>query len=67
VTVSVRWIPLVTAAYGTRVARPAETTMLARDGDGSGPNRWVRPVLTRHCFVGKPSKTARQPGVTSSL
>ena len=26
VAVSVRWIPLVTAAYGTRVARPARTT-----------------------------------------
>ena len=29
VIVVVRWIPLVTAAYGTRVARPARTTMLA--------------------------------------
>jgi len=28
VTVAVRWIPLVTAAYGTRVARPARTTTL---------------------------------------
>ena len=27
VTVIVRWIPLVTAAYGTRVARPARITM----------------------------------------
>jgi hypothetical protein len=35
VTVSVHWIPLVTAAYGTRVARPARTTTLAPDGDGS--------------------------------
>jgi hypothetical protein len=32
VTVSVRRIPLVTAAYGTRVARPARTTMLGRPG-----------------------------------
>jgi hypothetical protein len=35
VTVTVRWIPLVTAAYGTRVARPARTTTLLPDGDGT--------------------------------
>jgi hypothetical protein len=35
VTVTVRCIPLVTAAYGTRVARPARTTRLAPGGDGS--------------------------------
>jgi hypothetical protein len=35
VTVTIRWIPLVTAACGTWVARPARTTMLA-PGDGSG-------------------------------
>jgi hypothetical protein len=35
VTVSVRWIPLMTAAYGTRVARPARTTKLARGAVGS--------------------------------
>jgi hypothetical protein len=35
VTVTVRWIPLVTAAYGTRVARPARTTMLRPGNDGS--------------------------------
>jgi len=28
VTVTVRYIPLVTAAYGTRVARPVRTTRL---------------------------------------
>jgi hypothetical protein len=33
VTVTDRYIPLVTAAYGTRVARPAKT-MLAPGGDG---------------------------------
>jgi hypothetical protein len=27
-TVTIRWIPLVTAAYGTRVARPARKSML---------------------------------------
>jgi hypothetical protein len=35
VTVSVRWIPLVTAAYGTQVARPARTKMPAPGGDSS--------------------------------
>jgi hypothetical protein len=35
VTVTVRCIPLVTAAYGTRVARPVRTTRLAPGGDGS--------------------------------
>jgi hypothetical protein len=35
VTVTVREIPLVTAAYGTWVARPARATMLALGGDGS--------------------------------
>ena len=28
VTVTVRYIPLVTAAYGTRVARPVRTTTI---------------------------------------
>ena len=35
VTLIDRCIPLVTAAYGTRVARPARTTTLPPDGDGS--------------------------------
>jgi hypothetical protein len=35
VTVTDRCIPLVTAAYGMRVARPARTTRLAPGGDGS--------------------------------
>jgi hypothetical protein len=35
VTVIVRWILLVTAAYGTRVARAARTTILAPGGDRS--------------------------------
>jgi hypothetical protein len=38
VTVIVRWIPLVTAAYGTRVARPARTTMLRHLLDDLRPN-----------------------------
>jgi hypothetical protein len=45
VTVAVRWIPLVTAAYGTRVARKARTTMVGRGGDGFHLNRRVRPIL----------------------
>jgi hypothetical protein len=43
VTVTDRWIPLVTAAYGTRMARPARTTTLAHGGDGSRLVRRVRP------------------------
>jgi hypothetical protein len=45
VTVTDRWIPLVTAAYpyGTRVARPARTTSLAYGGDGSQLGPRVRP------------------------
>jgi hypothetical protein len=64
VTVSVRWIPLVTAAYGTQVARPARTTTLARDGDGSsstagrGPSSvtiasWARGPRARGSRVGR--------------
>ena len=60
VTVSVRWIPLVTAAYGTRVARPARTTMLAPGGDGSQLDRRVRPVLGDHRLVGKSPEGSRQ-------
>jgi hypothetical protein len=37
VTVTIRWIPLVTAACGTRVARPARTTWLGPGGDSSRP------------------------------
>jgi hypothetical protein len=43
-TVTDRYIPLVTAACGTRVARPARTTTLAPDGDGSQLGRRVTPV-----------------------
>jgi hypothetical protein len=50
VTVTVRWIPLVTAACGTRVARPARTTMLPPGGDGSqrpqGEARPRRPTVS---------------------
>jgi hypothetical protein len=61
VTVTVRWIPLVTAAYGTRVARPASTAMLAPGGDGSRLDRRVRPVLDDHRLVGKSPEGSWQP------
>jgi hypothetical protein len=35
VTVTDRCIPLLTAAYGRRVARPVRTTRLAPEGNGS--------------------------------
>jgi hypothetical protein len=44
-TVTVRWIPLVPAAYGTQVARPARTTSFGRGGDGSQLVPRVTPVL----------------------
>ena len=46
VTVTLRYVPLVTAAYGTQVAHgAARTTVLAPGGDGSQVDRRVRPVL----------------------
>jgi hypothetical protein len=48
-----RWIPLVTAAYGTWVARPARMSMLPRDCDGSRLGQRVRPVLGDQRLVGK--------------
>jgi hypothetical protein len=53
VTVAVRWIPLVTAAYGTRVARPARTTRLTSGGAGSQLGPRVRPVAGDHRLVGR--------------
>src|SRR5215208_7308610 len=54
VTVVDRQIPLLTAAYGTRVARPARTTRIASGGgDGSPLGKTVRPVLGDHGVVGK--------------
>jgi hypothetical protein len=52
-TVIIRWIPLVTAACGTRVARPAKTTMLAPGGDGSQLSRRVRPIPGNRFIVAK--------------
>jgi hypothetical protein len=48
-----RCIPLVTAAYGTRVAWPAKTTVLRPGGDGSQLGQRVRPVPSDHGLVGK--------------
>jgi hypothetical protein len=56
VTVIDRYIPLVTAPYGTWVARPARTTRLARGGEGSQLSARVRFVLGDDCFVGKSPK-----------
>jgi hypothetical protein len=57
VTVSVRWIPLVTAAYGTQVARPARTTMLALAA--TAPARLLgeaRPSATPASLQGPPAR-----------
>jgi hypothetical protein len=52
-SVAVRWGPFRTAVTGTLVARlfrrPAPGGAV-----GSQRDRWVRPVLGNHCFVGKP-------------
>jgi hypothetical protein len=56
VTVTVRCIPLVTAAYGTRVARTARTTMVGRGGDGFHLNSRVRLIL------GDPLPRGQEPG-----
>ena len=63
-TVVVRWIPLVSATYGTRVARPARTTLLVLGGDGSQLNRRVRPVLADHRLVAKSVEGSRQAGIS---
>jgi hypothetical protein len=60
-TVTVRWIPLVTAACGTWVARPARTTMPAPGGDGSQLSRRVRPVPGDGFIVAKSPEGSRQP------
>jgi hypothetical protein len=57
-----RYIPLVTATYGTRVARAARTTMLPRGCNGSQLAQRVRPVLGNHRLVGKNPEGSRQPG-----
>ena len=61
VTVSVRWIPLVTAAYGTWVARPVRATMLHLVA--MAPAGWEgEAVLGDHRLVGKSPEGSRQLG-----
>jgi hypothetical protein len=60
VTVIVRWIPLVTAACGTRVARRRERRSFARGGDGSRLVRWVRPSSVTTASWAR-ARRARQP------
>ena len=61
-TVIVRCIPLVTAAYGTWVARPARTTTLPHGGNGFQLAQRGEAVLGDHCPVGKSPEGSRQPG-----
>ena len=61
VTVTDRYVPLVTAAYGMWVARPARNDDASHWGDGSQLGQRVRPVLGSQPIVGKPLQTARQP------
>jgi hypothetical protein len=60
VTVTVRSIPLMTAAYGMWVARPARTTILAPGGDGSNSAAGRGPSSGDHCIVGKGQEGSRQ-------
>ena len=62
VTVIVRWIPPVPAAYGTRVARPARTTMLDLAATAPSSTWRVRPDPGDHRLVGKSPEGSRQPG-----
>jgi hypothetical protein len=63
VTVTVRQIPLVTAAYGTRVARTSgRSATFGRGGDGSQLSQRVSPVLGDHCLMGKSPEGSRQSG-----
>jgi hypothetical protein len=56
------WIPLVTAACGTRVARPVRTTMLEPGGDGSSAPKGRGPSSVTRRLVGKSPEGSRQPG-----
>ena len=60
VTVIIRWIPLVTAACGTRVARPARTRMLAPGNDGSQLGRMDLSLVTTA------SRASREGGAAAS-
>ena len=60
VTVIVRWIPLVTAAYGTWVARPVGEPRRSHLAVTAPAHSWVRPVLGDHRLVGKSLEGSRQ-------
>jgi hypothetical protein len=62
VTVTVRWIPLVTAAYGTWVARPARTTMVGTCRRRLQLGQRVRPVFGDHRLVGKSQRARSRVG-----
>jgi hypothetical protein len=61
-TVSVRYIPLVTAAYGTWVARPTRTTTLAAGRQRLQLAWRVRPVPDHRRLVGESPEGSRQAG-----
>jgi hypothetical protein len=60
--VSVRWIPLVTAAYGTWVARLGENNKAPHWRRGLQLDSWVRRAHGDDCLVGKPLNSARLVG-----
>jgi hypothetical protein len=62
VTVTVRWIPLVSAPYGTRVARPAERRCSQVTATAPARPR-VRPVPGDHHVVDNSPEGSRQPWV----
>jgi hypothetical protein len=54
VTVIVRWIPLVTAACGTQMARPVRTTIVrTRRGRGFQLDWRVKPILGDHASLAR--------------
>jgi hypothetical protein len=55
VTVTDRWIPLVPAPSGTRVARLARTTVVQPGGLGVSSAAGLALVLDDYQFVAKPS------------
>jgi hypothetical protein len=67
VTVAIRRIPLVTAAYGTRVARPVRTTMACTWWRRLQLIRRVRPVLDDHMPRGQADEGGAQSELASRL
>jgi hypothetical protein len=60
--VTYRYAPLVTAGYGTRVARPVRTASFARGGNGSQLSQRVRPVPGDSGLLGTSPEGSRQIG-----